>query len=84
MINFLDEVRKKINDNLNPEKLELIDNSALHVKHKSFDKNKFHIKLVIKSKELKKISKIEAHKIIFSILKDEMNRRIHALEIEIK
>ena len=84
MITFLEEVKEKIRNKLNPEELSLIDNSLLHTKHKSFDPKKFHIKLVIKSKELKKISKIEAHKIIFSILKDEMNNRIHALEIEIK
>ena len=84
MITFLEEVKEKIRNQLNPEELSLIDNSFLHTKHKSFDPKKFHIKLIIKSKELKKISKIEAHKIIFSILKDEMNNRIHALEIEIK
>ena len=84
MITFLEEVKEKIRNKLNPEELSLIDNSFLHTKHKSFDPKKFHIKLIIKSKELKKISKIEAHKIIFSILKDEMNNRIHALEIEIK
>ena len=84
MITFLEEVKEKIRNKLNPEELSLIDNSFLHTKHKSFDPKKFHIKLVIKSKELKKISKIEAHKIIFSILKEEMNNRIHALEIEIK
>ena len=84
MITFLEEVKEKIRNKLNPEELSLIDNSFLHTKHKSFDPKKFHIKLVIKSKELNKISKIEAHKIIFSILKDEMNNRIHALEIEIK
>ena len=83
MITFLEEVKEKIRNKLNPEELSLIDNSFLHTKHKSFDPKKFHIKLVIKSKELKKISKIEAHKIIFSILKDEMNNKIHALEIEI-
>ena len=84
MITFLEQVKEKIRNKLNPEELSLIDNSFLHTKHKSFDPKKFHIKLVIKSKELNKISKIEAHKIIFSILKDEMNNRIHALEIEIK
>ena len=84
MITFLEEVKEKIRNKLNPEELSLIDNSFLHTKHKSFDPKKFHIKLIIKSKGLKKISKIEAHKIIFSILKDEMNNRIHALEIEIK
>ena len=40
-------------------------------------------KVKIKSKKLKSISKIMAHKEIFSILKDEMSNKIHALEIEI-
>jgi stress-induced morphogen len=30
------------------------------------------------------MKKIDAHKAIFSILKDELNTSIHALEIEIK
>ena len=52
-------------------------------KHKFFQPNKFHLKLVIKSKKLKKMDKIVAHKEIFSILKEEMKTDIHALEIEI-
>jgi len=83
MNDFLEDLRKKIVDRINPESISIIDNSHLHTKHKSFDKNKFHIKLVIKSKELKKINKIEAHKIIFSILSNEMKNKIHALEIKI-
>ena len=84
MINFLENVKTKINNNLSPEKILLIDNSYLHAKHKSFDSNKFHLKLIIKSKKLKNMGKIDAHKIIFSILNDEMKNKIHALEIEIK
>ena len=30
------------------------------------------------------MSKIDAHKVIFSILEDEIKNKIHALEIEIK
>jgi len=56
----------------------------LHTKHKSFDSNKFHLKLIIKSEKLKNMEKIDAHKTIFSILNDEMKNKIHALEIEIK
>ena len=81
---FLENIKAKINKKLNPEQISLIDNSSLHKKHKSFDYNKFHLKLVIKSEKLKKMSKIDAHKVIFSILKEEMENRIHALEIEIK
>ena len=84
MITFFEKIKKKINDKLNPELVSLIDNSSLHKKHKFFDYNKFHIKLVIKSEKLKKMSKIDAHKVIFSILGDEIKNKIHALEIEIK
>ena len=84
MVNFLEDIKTKINNKLSPEKILLIDNSYLHTKHKSFDPNRFHLKLVIKSKKLKNMEKIDAHKVIFSILNDEMKNKIHALEIEIK
>jgi len=84
MIKFFEEIKTKINNKFSPDQLLLIDNSHLHTRHKSFDSNKFHLKIVIQSKALKKMSKIEAHKEIFSILKDEMQSKIHALEIEIK
>ena len=83
-MNFFDEVKEKVNNKINPENIILIDNSHLHSKHKSFDVNKFHLKIVIKSKKLKSMSKIMAHKEIFSVLKDEMSNKIHALEIEIQ
>ena len=83
-MNFFDKIKEKINEKINPENIILIDNSNLHAKHKSFDSNRFHIKLIIKSEKLKNMDKITAHKEIFSILKDEMNNKIHALEIEIK
>tara|TARA_B100001013_G_scaffold337024_1_gene256783 strand:- start:886 stop:1137 length:252 start_codon:yes stop_codon:yes gene_type:complete len=82
-MNFFDRIKEKINTKINPENIILIDNSYLHTKHKSFDSNKFHLKIIIKSKRLKNMDKIEAHKKIFSILKDEMSNKIHALEIEI-
>jgi len=83
MMNFFDKIKEKINKKINPENLILIDNSSFHTKHKSFDSNKFHLKIIIKSEKLKKMDKIAAHKEIFLILKDEMNNKIHALEIEI-
>ena len=84
MITFLEKVKEKINKKLNPEHMLLIDKSSLHSKHKSFDSSKFYLRLIIKSDKLKNIEKIKAHKVIFSILKDEMKNNIHALEIEIK
>ncbi len=82
-MDFFDKVKEKINGKFNPEDIILIDNSSLHKKHKSFDPNKIHLKIILKSKKLKNMDKISAHKEIYSILKDEMKDKIHALEIEI-
>ena len=82
-MNFFDKIKEKINKKINPESLIIIDNSNLHVKHKSYDSNKLHLKIIIKSEKLKNMNKIIAHKEIFSILKNEMKNKIHALEIEI-
>ena len=84
MIDFFEQIKEKINKEIKPENIILIDNSNLHVHHKSFDSNKFHLKIIVKSKKLKGMNKIMAHKEIFSILKDEINNKIHALEIEIQ
>ena len=84
MTDFLEKIKEKINNKLNPEKILLVDNSDLHKKHKQFDSRKLNLKLIIESKSLRGMNKIEAHKIIFSILKEEMQSRIHALEIHIK
>jgi len=84
MIKIQDIIKKKINEKIETNSITLIDNSDLHKKHKFFDINKYHFKIIIESQELKKINKIDAHKKIFSILKEEMANKIHALEIEIK
>ena len=83
MMTFLQAIKEKINKRLKPKQILLIDNSNLHAKHKSFDSNKFHLKLIIESERLKSMTKIDAHKVIFSILEEEMKDKIHALEIEI-
>ena len=83
-MSFFDEIKEKINKKINAENIILIDNSSFHTRHKSFDPKKLHLKIIIESKKLKKMDKINAHKEIFSILKDEMKNKIHALEIEIK
>jgi len=84
MKTFLDIIKEKINNELQPEHLLLIDNSHLHTKHKSFNPNKYHLKIVIKSTKLREMNKIDSHRLIFSVLGEEMKKKIHALEIEVK
>ena len=82
-MSFFDKIKEKISKKINLENIILIDNSHLHTKHKSFDPTKLHLKIIIKSEKLKNLNKIMAHKEIYSILKDEIKNKIHALEIEI-
>ena len=74
-------LKEKLTKNFTVNNLKIEDKSFLHKKHQNFDKDKFHIKLTIESSELKKISSIEANRKIYHVLKDEMNRNIHSLQI---
>ena len=83
-MSFFEQIKAKIIKSINPKNIILIDNSSLHSKHKSFDVNKYHLKIIIESEKLKKMDKIESHRAIFSTLDEDMKSRIHALEIKIE
>ena len=74
-------LKEKLTKEIKINNIEIEDKSFLHKKHKNFSKDKFHIKLIIESPELKKISSIEANRKIHGILRDEIVRSIHSLQI---
>ena len=74
-------VKKKINQNILIESIDIEDKSFLHKNHIGNDKNKYHLKLIIKSNELKKMKKIQSTKKIYSILNEEMEKNIHSIQI---
>ncbi len=74
-------LKEKLTKEINIDNIEIEDKSFLHKKHKNFSKDKFHIKLIIESSELKKISSIEANRKIHGVLRDEIDRSIHSLQI---
>jgi BolA protein len=84
MENYFNEIEKRIKEKINFEKFEIIDNSKKHVKHKFFSKNKYHLHLKIQSLYLKSISRLSAQKLIMNILKEDLKKKIHALEISIE
>ena len=74
-------VKKKILDNKIIEDVKMEDKSFLHKNHNNNNPNKFHIKLKIKSKTLKNMSRIDSNKFIYKILGKEMKEYIHSLQI---
>tara|TARA_S200000501_G_C20387289_1_gene553323 strand:- start:15 stop:275 length:261 start_codon:yes stop_codon:yes gene_type:complete len=79
--NLISIIKKKISAEIVCEKIKVEDKSFLHKNHSGNDNSKFHIKLSIESKELKKINKIESNKKIYKILNEEMSQSIHSLQI---
>lgn len=79
--NLIAIVKKKLNNDIEIEKIEVEDKSFLHKNHANHQEGKFHLKIIINSKELKKISRIESNKKIYKALSNEMNNYIHSLQI---
>ena len=80
-INQLSEiVKKKISEKINVQKIIVEDKTYLHKKHKSFEKNKFHLKILIKSKDLN-MNNVESTRMIYKILDEEIKKHIHSIQI---
>jgi len=74
-------VKKKIVKEIKIENIKIEDKSFLHKNHPGNQENKYHLKISIESKELKKLSKIESNKKIYKLLKDELTMYIHSIQI---
>ena len=76
-------VEKKIRDRINLETITIEDKSFLHKNHKNNEKNKYHLKISIKSENLKDVKKIDATKMIYSAISVEMKNYIHSIQLSI-
>ena len=83
MKSFIENIKEKITKNIELHKIEIIDNTHIHRRHKSFNKSKLHLKIIIESDFLTSLEKIDAHKKITNLLKEEIETKIHSLEIKI-
>ena len=84
MKNYFDEIRIKLNKEIEIEDIEIVDNSHKHKKHKFFSPEKLHLHLKIKSLYLSSLSRVSAQKMIMKILSHDLKSKIHALEISIE
>ena len=79
--NLIAIVKKKLNNEIVIEKIEVEDKSFLHKNHSGHQEGKFRLKLVISSDELRKLNKIKSNKKIYKVLDEEMKEYIHSLQI---
>ena len=74
-------VKNKLKEEIIIQDIKVEDKSFLHKNHKSHQKGKFHLKLIINSEELTKTSKIISTKRIYNILRLELKEHIHSIQI---
>ena len=77
-------VKKKISNQIEIEEINIEDKSFLHKNHIGNEIDKFHLKISLRSLQLKKLGKIDSNKIIYKILENEMKLYIHSLQILIR
>ena len=74
-------VKKKLQSQIVIEDILIEDKSFLHKNHSGNQLNKFHLKISLKSNQLKKMKRIDSNKKIYQILDKEMKEFIHSLQI---
>ena len=84
MKNYFNEICKKLNDQIKIEDIKIVDNSHKHKGHRFFSPDKLHIHLKIKSSFLNSIKRLDAQKLIMKVLKEDLESKIHALEISLE
>ncbi len=78
-------IEKILRENLQPEFLEVRNNSHLHAGHLGDDgSGETHFAIEIAAAELKGLSAVKAHRKINSLLKGEFGKGLHALEIGVR
>ena len=74
-------VKNKLEAEIVIQDLIIEDKSFLHRNHVGHLEGKFHLKLMIKSDELAKSSKITSTKRVYGVLETELKEHIHSIQI---
>ena len=80
---LIEVVKEKITKEIVLQEINVEDKSFLHKSHKNNSPNKFHLKIIIISDELKSEKKIDSTKKIYNILKNELKNHIHSIQLSI-
>ena len=81
---LIEIVKKKLQSEIEIQNIKIEDKSFLHKNHQGNQIDRFHLKISIKSIELKQMSKINSNKKIYKTLSHEMENFIHSLQILIQ
>lgn len=74
-------IRQRLTDALNPESLDIEDDSASHAGHASAG-GAGHFNVVIISDKFEGLNSLKRHRLVYDAVSDIMNTEIHALSMK--
>ena len=89
MSKLTDIIRHKVETAFAPQKLELIDESHLHIGHAETSVGsaraggESHFRLYVVSEAFAGVSRVNRQRQVFALLADEMDTQIHALALKL-
>ncbi|MGC9162808.1 MAG: BolA family protein [Thiomonas sp.] len=78
----VDRIRALLQSALQPDALEIGDDSSAHAGHSGFDPEGSHFRVRIVSARFAGLSRLARHRLVYDALASMMHRDIHALVLE--
>ncbi len=78
----VDMIRERLDHELSPSELEVIDDSHLHRGHPGARDGRGHFRVRIVSDHFRDQSRLARHRLVYAAMGELMNTDIHALNIE--
>jgi BolA protein len=82
MTNRRARIEEKLARKLDTEHLEVVDESHLHAGHAGARSGGGHFRATIVSPRFEGLSRLEAQRLVYSVLSEEMSGEIHALSVQ--
>lgn len=84
MQSIRDEITRRITESLQPEVLEVIDESELHRGHAGHNpEGESHFRLKVVAKNFTGQTRVERQRVVMGLLDDLLKSRIHALSMQL-
>lgn len=77
----IDTIKQRLNESIQPELIEIIDNSAAHAGHTGARQGGGHYNVTIVAELFYDKSLVQRHQLVYQALGDLMKDEIHALGI---
>lgn len=83
MMPVAETMRRKLEDALTPERIDLIDESHKHAGHAGHDgRGESHFRLTVVAEAFGGMSRVDRQRTVYRILEAELADRVHALALK--